>query len=343
MKPIRVGLINANNFCPQANGEWPNTHGYYYGALMAQHDPIEFRDDMFGRGHVCYFYFYTNYNDPRKRTVPTIEGFEIVKFWDNDIKQAENMVRLFNKKNGVACKTFEDASTDVDLVFIGDSIGQGQDHLEKATPALERGIPVFVDKPFADNYADAKKMIEMAKKSGSPLLSASMVPYVPTAINFRNRFSGEVGVPEFCFMKGNYFHSTALAQGYFGRGVKAVYCMGKTDSMGWEPMSHIHLEYKDKEKQPKAGVMLCCASGGTPHCAMFASVYSSKGVIHSPPIGDYEFPWGAIKILEMTREMARTGKPPVPYEDILECVAIVNAARLAEKERRRVFLEEITE
>ena len=105
MSKIRVGLIRCD------------LHGMYYGALTFKHDPIVLRDDPAGRGHAAYFYFYTHYNNARKIMVPTVSGFELARVWDEDRRQAENMARIFGKK-AVVCKSFEEVSDDVDLVFI---------------------------------------------------------------------------------------------------------------------------------------------------------------------------------------------------------------------------------
>ena len=39
--------------------------------------------------------------------------------------------------------------------------------------------------------------------------------------------------------------------------------------------------------------------------------------------------------------MVHTGKPQAPYEEMLEGIAIATAARLAQKEKRRVYLKEV--
>ena len=163
MDPIRIGMINCD------------LHAMYYAALMEGYDPVELRDDTVGRGHAAYFYFHLCYADGRVRTAPTVGGFEIAKCWDADRTQAENMARIFNKKRGIACDTVEEVSDDVDLVFIADCNGEGHDHLEKAAPGLGKGVPTFVDKPFAYEYRDALRMLELAQASNTPVMSLSMV------------------------------------------------------------------------------------------------------------------------------------------------------------------------
>jgi hypothetical protein len=63
--------------------------------------------------------------------------------------------------------------------------------------------------------------------------------------------------------------------------------------------------------------------------------------VHSPAIGDFEFPYGVVEILKMVKKMVRTREVQAPYEEMIECIAIATAARLAQEEKRRVYLEEV--
>ncbi len=65
------------------------------------------------------------------------------------------------------------------------------------------------------------------------------------------------------------------------------------------------------------------------------------GAIHSGPIGDPEFLRGAARIVKKIRNFARTGKPPVAYEDILEHIAVVEAGQKAQKTGYRVYIAEV--
>ena len=322
MNKIRTGVIRCD------------LHASYYGALMDKHDPLVYRKYW----HVGHFYHYDIY-DPKKIIVPTVWAYEITKVWDEDREKAENLSEMFYGKPKV-CSTFEEVSDDVDLVFIADCNGDGSDHLELATPGLEKGVATFVDKPLAYEVKDARSLVQLAKKHGTPMTSLSMLRMVPHAARFRNRFA-ELDGPEFGIIKGGgntmagHIHAICLAQHLFGAGVESVECMGQT------PLAYVHLDYGGKPDRPSAGVVLNCASGGTPHCAFCASAYSRRGAIHSPPIGDFEFPYGAAKILETVKEMVETDEPKGPLDEMVEGVAIATAARLSQKTRKRVYLKEV--
>lgn len=327
MRKIKVGLIRCD------------LHGLYYGILMFPHDPVAVRDDKIVRGHAAFFYHYMNYNDPRLITVPTVSGFELARVWDENERVAERTAALFGKRVKV-CRNVEDVSDDVDLVFIADCNGDGSDKLKLATPGILKRVPTFIDKPLAYEVEDARRLAALARRRRTPILSLSIMRCLPQAALFRRRLA-ELGAPEFGAIKGGgtdmagHIHAISLAQHLFGNGVQGVECMGAT------PLAYVHLDYGKTPHRPKAGVMLQCASGGSYHCAMYASAYSGQGAIHSPPFGDFVFPWGAARNLELIRQMVKTGQPPMPYADMVECIAVASAARLAQKRRRYVAIKDV--
>lgn len=335
--PIRVGIIRCD------------THGMYFGPLMSRHDPWKLRDPLkFSPGPQRYtwqsgashFAFYGHYYQQDKMTVPFVEGFKVVKVWDEFADAAECAANVFLEKP-LVCKTFAEVSDGVDLVIIADANFDGSDHLKLATPSLSKGIPTFVDKPLASNYADAKAMVELARKHQTPLLSLSILRVLPEAELFRHRFA-EIAPVQFGVIRGGWktlaaqIHSISLAQLLFGPGVEAVECMGAS------PLAYIHLSYGGQLERPEDGVMLLCVSGkSTTKSQYYASVYSENGALHSNPFNYFTYPYGAVEIIKKMKEMVLTRKPPVPYEEMLELIAIVDAARLSQRERRPVRLKEV--
>jgi hypothetical protein len=58
-------------------------------------------------------------------------------------------------------------------------------------------------------------------------------------------------------------------------------------------------------------------------------------------MSDFEYPKGAAVNLELARKMVRTGKPAVPYEDMLENIAVATAARKAQRTGRTIKLSDV--
>lgn len=62
----------------------------------------------------------------------------------------------------------------VDGVFITDP----EDSLNLARPFLEKGVPVFIDRPTAWNIRDAREIVRLAKTGGGALVTGSSVPWM---------------------------------------------------------------------------------------------------------------------------------------------------------------------
>ncbi|WP_435009979.1 Gfo/Idh/MocA family protein [Tundrisphaera lichenicola] len=78
----------------------------------------------------------------------------------------------------------------VDAVMI--EAVDGSVHLERAMPFLEKGMPTYVDKPFACSMADAKAMVKIAMEKHIPLMSSSSLRYAPEVVAARGG-TGPVG------------------------------------------------------------------------------------------------------------------------------------------------------
>jgi predicted dehydrogenase len=66
---------------------------------------------------------------------------------------------------------------EVDLAIVVDR--HGGLHAEHALPFIERGLPTFIDKPFAISLDDCRRMLDAAERSGAPVSSFSALRYAP--------------------------------------------------------------------------------------------------------------------------------------------------------------------
>jgi predicted dehydrogenase len=330
---IRVGLIRCD------------THGAYFGSLFAKHDPLRLqmpqpidKEARYSWQHGgAHFYFYTHYADPRQISVETVDGFTLAKVWDEDLDAAACLSEIFDDKPTV-CATPDQVSDDVDLVFIADCNGDGSDHLTLATPGLEKGVPTFIDKPLAYTLDDARAIFSLAEKHNAPAASISILRALPHAARFAQRLD-EVGAVEFGTIQGGgtamagHIHAISLALHIFGNGVHQVRAMGETD------LQTVHLNWGDLPNRPRRGVTLNCDVGQVWHCAFHASAYGPNGAIHSAPLSDFDFPFGAARILRIVKTMLQSGQSPSINQDMLEAVAIAQAARAAQQSGQAVTVE----
>lgn len=162
-KKIRLGFVRAD------------THAVYFGIMLDQCDPL-----ILQKTNYVVHHYATNIYDPQALTFPRVDGFEITAVYDKEFENAESFSKLFHGRPR-PCKSLEEMTEHIDAVFVADCDGGGGDHLELAAPFLKKGIPTFVDKPFALTLKDALQIVRVAKENNAPLFNASILSHVPAA------------------------------------------------------------------------------------------------------------------------------------------------------------------
>ncbi|MCH2116974.1 MAG: Gfo/Idh/MocA family oxidoreductase [Pirellulales bacterium] len=321
----RVGLIRCDS------------HGLWYAALMAQVDPLLLKNPRpydpdikySWEGGGVHRFFYTNYGDPTLRTAPYVGGFEITRVWDVHPEVAEETSRVLCDRPMV-CDTPDQCSDDVDLVFIADCNWDGEDHVELATPGLEKGVPTFIDKPLAFTVGECRQLIELAARKKAPLFSASILRFEPTVARFRNRIP-EVGQLNFATLNGagtapaGLIHTISATQHLFGTGVSTV------EVMSTAKQTSVWLDYDNNPRAPANGVMIHADTGT--RCfpgAIGISLIGTEDDIDLRNLGSHQYPWGAAEIVRRIQQMLVTGKNPAELDDMVEGIATLEAFRAAQ-------------
>jgi len=321
-KPIRVGMIRCDD------------RALWYGAIFDKIDPA-----AYAKMAPTLFHHMTWYAH-RRIVIRFARGFRLVKLYDRDRKKAQRWSDAFRTKPEV-CKTLDEVSDDVDLVFIANDAGDGRDHLRLATPGLKKGVPTFIDRPFARTVKDAKAMIALARRKKTPLLSCSHMRLLPDVLRFKARFP-ELGALDGGFVMGHGPNPAHVADGIemgivlFGddfRGrVKTV------QSMGTWPLEVTHLHFaKPRSKRVLQAVVLN-SHAGEARRSFFAKAISLRMQIDS---GDMELSWqpdGGKAVMDALKKMIKTRRPALPYKDMLEVVAVMEAGRRAHNKARPVAL-----
>jgi len=334
--PLRVGLIRCD------------THGMWYGPQMQDHDPFVLERPMtfdqdkqakyswMTRG--VHYFFYTHYSAPRRMTAPRVDGFEIVKLWDEDRSVAKLAARVFLDKPRV-CDSPEQVSDDVDLVFLADCNGDGGDHLQLAAPGLQKGVATFVDKPFAHCTDDVKKLQDLAKRHNAPVMSLSMLQTNPAAARIARRLE-EVGEVQFgtitcaSMEPAALIHAICLAQHVFGVGVQTVSCLRTPRH------NVVHLDYGERTDRPEHGVDINVGVANFRFTEMFVCAYGPEGAIQGKALDDFNASEGSAIILEHVKEMVHTRQPHSLGEEMITAVAVMDAVRQAAADGRSVTIEE---
>jgi predicted dehydrogenase len=244
-------------------------------------------------------------------------------------------------------KSIEELVESVDAVWMGDASGKGDDHYDLVAPALKKGLPTFCDKPIGGTVAGTRKILDLAKLHGTPLMSSSLFRHefgMEQALRMRD--SGEFGTLQFVLasMAGGY-----SPEGWFVYGHHPVWTAVTLCGPGAEAVSmyarqataHALVTYKDRMP---AEVWYGRPDVGGQYC--HTSVHFTKQVYQYTPAIEGDFWYGhhyeMFRMAHTFREMVRTRKEPVPHREILEVTAILHAGAKSLREKGRlVALDEV--
>jgi hypothetical protein len=121
-------------------------------------------------------------NDPSNPNhVPGARVVAAYKGGSPDIESSATRIDKFTtelqtKWNVELVGSIEELCRKVDAVLL-ESV-DGRPHLDQVRPVLAAGKRVFIDKPFAGSYRDAREIVRLAKESGTPFFSTSSLRFV---------------------------------------------------------------------------------------------------------------------------------------------------------------------
>ncbi len=217
----------------------------------------------------------------------------------------------------------------VDGVLIIDDTDGGALHAELATPFIEAGMPVFIDKPMTTTFADASQLFDLAEQHNAPLFSSSALRFPVEldrdAVAALGKISSIVSVgPEEWF--------------YYG--VHAVEVMGTITSDQPESVHRFALPEKDiavvTYESGLAGVVMTLRDA---QYIFEISVYGENGAYSFRVDDGMGFYTNEMKAFV---EMIETRTPPVTAAETLTVLSILHAGNLSAEEGRTVQISEVT-
>jgi len=329
-RDIRVAMIRCD------------THAYWYGPFMFACDPLKLQVN----NCVCH-HFFTNMYWPAKWEIPREPGLRLAKVYDANRAVAEKFAGTFTDSPEV-CNSVEEMTDGIDAAFINNCDLDAADHLKLATPFLKNGIPIFIDKPFAATWNDAKSIVRLAKKHNTPMMSCSLLMHTDEVPNMLKR-GDEVGPLRLGVVKGvngwgtksgleGIAHGVAMGLATFGYEVESVECMGQL------PMEFITMRYPDGRQ-----MLVMNTDGGVYSGRFVVEVWGERSSTNTPVrtnlqsegTGDPEFCKAGPKVVKLFKQMVQTRKPPIPYEQTLTWMRVIEAARRAQRSGKKVQLRSI--
>jgi Oxidoreductase family, NAD-binding Rossmann fold len=162
---IRLGIIGMT----EGNG-----HPYSWSAIFNGYDQEKMSAE-------CPFAGIPAYLNREPKATLQITGATVTHIYCDDRKDAEHVAECSLITNVV--DTPEEMIGQVDAVIIATDIGS--EHVERARPFVESGIPVFIDKPLCGNGADLATFQKWIKIDKYPILSSSAMRYHKELLPYR--------------------------------------------------------------------------------------------------------------------------------------------------------------
>jgi Oxidoreductase family, NAD-binding Rossmann fold len=198
----------------------------------------------------------------------------------------------------------------------------GRKHLEQVKPVLAAHKPVFIDKPLAADYQDAREIARLAKEAGVPWFSTSSLRYWEETVRLKNdpESGGIVGCSVYgpCELEPHHVDLT-----YYG--IHAVEILFTIMGPGCESVNRVHTEDTDvvvgKWKDGRIGVMRGIRKG--PY-EFGITLFGRKKILTSEP---KKFTYRPM-LVEIVK-FFETRVPPVSADETLDMFAFMQAADIS--------------
>jgi hypothetical protein len=213
----------------------------------------------------------------------------------------------------------------------------GRTHLSQAKPVFAARKPVFIDKPLAASYPEAKEIARLGRESGTPWFSSSSLRYWEETQRLKN----PTGLGR---LLGYSVYGPSPTEAHhpdlMWYGIHAVEMLFTLMGTGCESVTRMSSDDEDavvgKWTGGRLGVMRGFRSG---LYAYGITGFTDKKVLTSE---DKKFSYRPL--LVEIEKFFRTGVPPVSAEETLEIFAFMQAAELSKTEGgSTVPLRRITE
>ena len=257
-----------------------------------------------------------------------IDGVEVTHVWCDDPSDARKVAAACYIPNVVEAP--EDVIGEVDAVVIATDIGS--EHVDRARPFIEAGIPMFIDKPLCDTAVDLKQFMTW-QEEGRAFLSSSCMRYAREFTELQERMTG-VGDARLI--------TITMAKSWERYGIhalEAVYPM--LEAGGYTSVTHSGDE--------RSNLMhLSHASGVDTVLAVIDDLYGAFGHVQvygtaGADAAKFEDTFTAFKAqLEAFIGYLRTGQPPFPFSETVEQMKIIIAGLQSRaQDGRTIMLDEI--
>jgi hypothetical protein len=252
-----------------------------------------------------------------------VDGARVVAGWPGTSRMSPERIDGFRVQMADAGVEIVDSAEAligrIDAVLIL-SLG-GAAHLARVRPFLEAGIPAYVDKPFACTVADAVEMVELARRTGTLLLHASALRFADEVDQFR-RLGPRLGALHGLLSYGPAKRASGNP-GLLHYGIHAVEVLYALMGPGCESVTAAHTNSTDVVTgRWRDGRLATCR--GARHGS---TAYGLLGFCEQAVYRSHVSTQNAYRnLLRAVVEALTSGRPFVPYDEVLEVTRFALAA-----------------
>lgn len=266
-----------------------------------------------------------------------IAGVKVTHVWCDDPADTPRVAKAAFIPYTV--KHPEEVIGHVDAVLI--ATDDGSDHVRRAQPFIDAGVPVFVDKPLVDNVADLEQFIRWHQE-GKPFLTSSGMRFAPEFTAMQNQLAtlGDLRLAHVTMCK--------TWDRYGIHALESIYePLAKILPPGqWHSVTH---NGSFNPNDTHTNLMVLTHTSGTTvvlsviydMVGAFAHVnlYGTKGHLHAQAKDTFSaFRSQLVSYIDYLR----TGQPAVPFDHIVEQMKIIIAGLHSRKEQgRTIYLQDI--
>ena len=288
---LRLGILGLS----EGNG-----HPYSWAAIVNGFD----REAM----ALCPFPVIPQYLGERDAADFGISDARVTHIWTQDMEMSEHVAKA--SKIGTVVLDITDMIGKIDALLLARD--DGENHLTMAAPFLDADIPVFIDKPLADNAADLAAFKERHAQ-GRRIMSSSCFRYCKELIDLSDdasRFTYATGFsPKYWRTYG--IHVLEGIRAVMGGGIEAV------RDAGTEGRAQVQLRWTDGRE----ALLEVIAGVAGPIAFQF------HGKDNWVRVDSFDtFSMFKAQLADFIK-FVETGAPPFPMEETLELVSVVVAAR----------------
>lgn len=269
-------------------------------------------------------------------------SLELYAVASRDSKKAEQFKEKWGFQKSYASYEALAKDSDVDIIYISTPVAF---HYEHTMMCLSAGKHVICEKPFAVNYAQAKDMIDEAKKRNLFLSDGLWVSYLPLLQDIKqvlqentigristviaDQFYYSLQNPRLTeyhlcggFLLEAGFYLINYAKLFLGNAIKNVHAVSKIDENGIDVQDSIVLEYSD--------AMACLSCGMTATSGRAGYAFGEKGYMQIADANEYK----ELKVYNNSGELLRNIRRDLGYEyELLACEEAIRSGRIETAER----------